>query len=640
MRRAGKNAVPPKANTATVGRVLGIVFGSLGLVVLLVVGAVLAFQWYYSGRVVPGVKLAGIDLSGMLPEQVFDTAHAQSYYYRAQSLNLKIGDSSFVYRPADFGVGLDPAETTLRALRVGHQDDLQARLREQVNAYWNGVSIAPVTVQNEALANAVLAKLAARTQRDPVNARVELENNAAREIQSLPGALLDIKASYALVRGAIDANRTANLVLPVIGITPTIASAAEAAKEASRVVGSDLTVQVPKWDDKGVAIASVEAFKIRASDLPQFVTIEEVAGSGIQIRTRRERLRPLVESLAPAVLRATQDARFKFDVNAGKLIVLTPSVEGRALDVEKSLDAIEAALRGDNRKATIAITTTTPTINDNATAADLGIKQLVAEATTLFSGSSDARRKNVAEAAKRFQGAVIPPGATFSFNDLVGNISVEDGFEEGLIIVGNRTVKGVGGGVCQVSTTIYQAALKAGMPIVERYNHGYRVSYYERGLGPGYDATVFSPYADFKFVNDLGSHLLVETVYDPARVSLTFRLYGTKDGREVTLSPTSITDEIPHGPPIYDADTAGELAQNQVKQSDFAVNGATIFFDRTVSKAGQILIQERIRSTYQPWQARFHYGPGFAAFPADAVDQSGTPLVAATPVLTPTVATP
>lgn len=645
-RRARPAAASPKNKKTSVGRVIGLAFGSLGLLVLAALSAVLIFQLYYSNRVMPGIKLAGIDLSGMRPEQVFDTAHAQSYYYRAQALNLKIGDSIFVYRPADFGVGLDPAETTRKALRIGHQDDLRERFREQFDVYWNGLNLQPVTIQNEALADSVLKKLAERTQRAPVNARIELENNTAREIQSQPGARLDIRASHALVRGAIDANRTAtgtfSLVLPVTNITPTIASAAEAAAEASRVVGSDLTVLVPKWDDKGSPIAPVEAFKIRAADLPQFVTIEEPQNgeSGIQIRTRRERLRPLVESLAPAVVRATQNARFKFDVNAAKLIVLTPSVEGRGLDIEKSLDAIEAAMRSDNRTAVIAITTTAPAINDATTAESLGIKQLVAEAITSFSGSSDARRKNVAEAAKRFQGVVIPPGATFSFNNVIGNISIEDGFEEGLIIVGNRTVKGVGGGVCQVSTTLYQAALKAGLSIVERYNHGYRVSYYERGLGPGYDATVFSPYADFKFVNDLSSNLLIETIYDPARVSLTFRLYGTKDGRDVTFSPTSITDEVKHGLTIYEPDTSGELAASQVKQTDFAANGATISFDRTVSKGGQILIQERIRSTYQPWQARFRYGPGFTSFPPDAVDQDGNPLVPTTPVITPTVSTP
>lgn len=623
----------------------------IGLVVI-AVGAVLSFQLYYASRVMPGVKLGGIDISGMRPEQVFDTAHAQSYYYRAQSLKLKISDSTFVYRPADFGAGLDPAETTKRAMSIGHDGDLQARLREQFNTYWNGKEIAPVTVQNDQLANTVLDKLLQRTQRQPTNARVEIENNAAREVPSQAGAKLDVTASYALLRGAIEANRTAELVLPLIAIKPDIPSAANAVAEASRMVGRDLSVMVPKWDDKGNPLPAVEAFRIRAADLPQFVTIQEnnAAGKGsgngnndIQIQMRRERIRPLVEALAPAVTRTAQNARFKFDFNANKMTVITPSIEGRTLDVDKSLDAIEAAVRGDNRKAMIAISTTAPTIGDQATAESLGIKQLVIEATTQFAGSSQARRKNVAEAAKRFQGVIIPPGATFSFNDIVGDISKEEGFEEGLVIVGNRTVKGVGGGVCQVSTTVYQAALKAGLPIVERYNHGYRVSYYENtalgGLGPGYDATVFSPYADLKFVNDFQSHLLVETIYDAARVSLTFRFYGTKDGRVVTLSPASIIDEVPHGPPIYEPDTDGEVGQNQVKQTDFAVNGATIFFDRTVSRDNQVLIQERVRSSYQPWQSRFRYGPGYATFPADAVDGDGKPIgppAEATPTPAPT----
>jgi vancomycin resistance protein YoaR len=220
---------------------------------------------------------------------------------------------------------------------------------------------------------------------------------------------------------------------------------------------------------------------------------------------------------------------------------------------------------------------------------------------------------NVKAAAARFNGVVIEPQATFSFNAIVGNISKEEGFEEGLVIVGNRTVKGVGGGVCQVSTTAFQAALRYGFPIVERYPHGYRVRYYEDknfGLGPGYDATVFAPWADLKFVNDSDTHVLIETQYDPAKVTLTFNLYGTSDGRKANLTPGIVENEVPAPTDIYEKDTEGDVKPGEIKQTDFAVAGATISFNYTVSRDGEVISTQKFVSKYTPWANRFKFGEG------------------------------
>jgi vancomycin resistance protein YoaR len=162
-----------------------------------------------------------------------------------------------------------------------------------------------------------------------------------------------------------------------------------------------------------------------------------------------------------------------------------------------------------------------------------------------------------------------------------------------------------------VSTTAFQAALRAGFPIVERYPHGYRVSYYERGMGPGFDAAVFSPVVDMKFVNDSPGHLLIETYYDQARATLTFKFYGAPDGRQVSFSEPEVTKVVPHGPDIYEPDTEGKVPEGKAKQVEFAVDGATIIFQRVVTRDGQALIDERVVSKYAPWQARYQFGPGF-----------------------------
>src|SRR4029453_6825863 len=130
-------------------------------------------------------------------------------------------------------------------------------------------------------------------------------------------------------------------------------------------------------------------------------------------------------------------------------------------------------------------------------------------------------------------------------------------------------------------------------------------------MGPGFDSTVFSPYVDLKFVNDSDAHLLIETYFDQARATVTFKFYGTPDGRDVSFTEPVITDVVPHGPDIYEPDSDNQVQPGQAKKVDYAVDGAKITWERTVTRGGQVLIQEKVVSKYVPWQAVYRFGAGF-----------------------------
>ncbi|MCL6510730.1 MAG: VanW family protein [Anaerolineae bacterium] len=594
-------------------RPLYLLFAVLVIGLAYVVGMLAYHQVNYRDRVFPGVRLQGMDLSGMAPEEVFAIAQLQSQYFHLPAITLQAADRRFVFRPADFGVGLNPAETTRAALDVGRQGDLQTQIRQRFEAWWYGVDVAPVVRVDSSEAMHIVRQVAKQTELPAVDARIVFESGTARESPAQIGRKLDEEMALQLIQSALLANRPADIVLPYKVLAPRVASVAAAADEIARMMSDDLVVMTPRWDDAGRPLPPIEAFRIRKEDMLDFMLIEQSPDdpADITVRLRREKLRGLIEPLGKAVAQKAQNARFTFEPTTGQLKNIAPSRDARALDIEATLEALEAAARSSNRTATVAVNITPAPVPATATAQDLGITQLITQATTFFKGSSAARLANVKVAAARFHGVVVPPGATFSFNEHLGDVSEKEGFQEGLIIVGNRTVKGVGGGVCQVSTTAYQAALRAGFPIVERYPHGYRVSYYERGMGPGFDASVFSPYADFKFINNTASHVLIETIYDPARVTLTFKFYGTPDGRQVVISPSTITDVVPHGPDIYERDTDNEVPPGKARQVDYAVDGATVFFTRLVTRNGETLINERVVSKYVPWQAVYRYGPDF-----------------------------
>lgn len=237
---------------------------------------------------------------------------------------------------------------------------------------------------------------------------------------------------------------------------------------------------------------------------------------------------------------------------------------------------------------------------------DFGIEELIAEGSSDFTHSIPQRIHNVLLAASKFNGVLIPPGKIFSFNDAVGDISSLTGYQPAYIIKEGKTVLGDGGGVCQVSTTLFRAALNAGLPIVERNAHAYRVSYYENDRGPGFDATVFAPSVDLKIKNDTTAYILIETNADEENNLLFFKLYGKKDNRKIEVSKSTVWDVVPPPEPKYQEDPT--LKKGTVKQVDFPAWGSKAIFSYKVYKNNNLNIDEKFYSNYRPWQAVYMVG--------------------------------
>jgi vancomycin resistance protein YoaR len=286
--------------------------------------------------------------------------------------------------------------------------------------------------------------------------------------------------------------------------------------------------------------------------------------------------------------------------------------DGKQVDVQKlkkdlnnKIPLLVSSTPPDNITLQIPVRTVKPKLTIDK-ANNMGIKELVGEGTSHYAGSIPNRIFNISLAASRVNGTIIPPGTEFSFNKTIGDVSSLTGYKQAYIISGGRTQLGDGGGVCQVSTTLFRAALNAGMPITERNQHAYRVSYYEQDMGPGIDAAIYTPNIDFKFKNDTKHHLLIQTLVDETNQALTFRLYGTKDGREVTIKKPVILSTSAAPEPLYQDDP--NLPKDQLKQIDFAAAGANVFFEREVKKDGKVLIADKFTSRYRPWQAVFLRG--------------------------------
>ncbi len=304
------------------------------------------------------------------------------------------------------------------------------------------------------------------------------------------------------------------------------------------------------------------------------------------------------------------DALFQFE--NGRVVTFRLASDGKAVDTKKLKEQIIAAflsaLLSDTQQQMhlrIPIVASKPTItNDKAN--NLGITELIAEGTSLFQHSIENRIFNINLAATRLNGVLIPAGQTFSFTKTVGDVSAFTGYKQAYVIENGKTVLGDGGGLCQVSTTLFRAALNAGLPIVERHAHAYRVGYYEEDSPPGVDAAVYSPTVDMKFKNDTGNAILVQSYVDQNEQRLTFDLYGTRDSRETIITQPVILSESPAPESRYQDDPT--LPKGQVKQVDFAAGGANVSFTRTVKQNGKIVLSDKFVSNYRPWQAVYLRG--------------------------------
>lgn len=304
------------------------------------------------------------------------------------------------------------------------------------------------------------------------------------------------------------------------------------------------------------------------------------------------------------------DALFQFE--NGKVITFKASEDGQEVDIKDLKNQLEAktlTIISSNKPRTFTIPLSIKVLKPEITtdkANNLGIQELVGEGSSLFQHSIPNRIFNITLASTRLNGILIPPNQVFSFNKALGDVSSFTGYQQAYVIQNGRTVLGDGGGVCQVSTTLFRAVLNAGLPILERNAHAYRVGYYEQDSPPGLDATVYGPSVDFKFKNDTQNYILIQTSVDPNFLKLTFRLYGKKDGRISVVKPPIITSKSPAPPTVYQDDPT--LPKGVEKQVDFSAPGASVFFTREVTKNGKTIISDKFISNYRPWATVFLRG--------------------------------
>jgi vancomycin resistance protein YoaR len=579
------------------------------LLVLLVgsITVILGARVIYAGQAMPGVHAMGISFAGLRPSEIQGELEAVLTYPESGLLVLHDENRLWTPHPNDIGVSIGIEEMVQTAMGIGRQGSLSQQIQEQLQAWFSGTPVAPIVIFDQQQASSYLSQVAEEIDLPQIEATIGVDGIDVILRPGQVGRRLDIQSSMELLVEPVSLLHDAQINLIIEELPPIVLDASEQAAIAREILSEPLvlTVDDEAWIFEQNTLAALLTFNL----------IETPSGSGYSVGLSTDALESFLGPLADDLNIPAENPRFIFNDDTGELDLNKSAVTGRELDLSETLEHIQDDLISGEHEVSLVFRQLEPEISDDATAEELGISAPVSVVSSYFSGSGSARAHNVSTASAAFHGLLVAPGETLSMAEVLGDISLDTGYAEALIIFGDRTIKGVGGGVCQVSTTLFRAAFFGGYPLVERHPHAYRVRYSELGSGspgPGFDATVFVPIVDFKFTNDRASWLLLETYISGSQ--LIWKFYSSPDARDVQSSSQELNHE--NAPEALYKENP-DLPKGKIKQVDWAADGLDVIVTRTVTLDGEVLYEDIIETHYLPWRAIYEYGPG-TKLPDDA----------------------
>jgi len=560
--------------------------------------AFLFFELWLAGRVLPGVHVWDVDLGGLTRDQATDRLAASFQYPPTRYPLLRYGDQTWVVDPTRLGVKVDVAASVDAALSLGHTGALPARLEEQFQVYSQGQMVMPTFSADAGIGAMFLSQIARGINRPSRNAVLSVgEDLRVTVLPSQTGVETDEEATRQALVEAITRLQGGEVTLVTRTSEPLLTDLSAAQAQAERILSGPISLTAPDLGPWTIETATL-------ADWLVLMPVSDAAeNASLSVDLDPAPMAELAQEIAAEVTRRPIPAQFRLDAASNRAVPVVESVIGRSLDLTATVTLIKDTAASEQRTVPLPVIPITPAIT-TADAPDVASFKLLGEGVSGYSGSTSARAKNIAVGTAQFDGLLIPPGKTVSFNRYLGEVTTEKGYEEGIIIWGNETRTDVGGGLCQVSTTMFRAAFWAGLPITERHAHAFRVSYYEPPKGM--DATIFSPSVDLKWVNDTESFVLIRSSVDTAKKTVTFRLYGRPVGRTVEMDGPHESRLVHPPAPVYREDPS--LPKGQKRLIESPKDGLDVTVYRIIKENGQEIRRDTFFSRYRPWQAVYLIG--------------------------------
>ena len=560
------------------------------LLVIFVLGPYLFYNINFMGKIFPNIYVSGIDIGGLTQNDAISKLSENIAI--PSKINFISNDKMFSLAASEIELNYNYKESIERAYNMVRTGNFFLDSMERVKLLVNPVKLGVLTNFNEDSVNSFVSTIKKDVVKNPVYPSINVNEGQIQIENGTTGTAIDLDKLRILIGSALSFNTTGDITIPITQIDPSLTG----------IEIEALRARAEKYLNKTLTLKfEYNTYSYKNNDLIRFLDPKK----GYE----DDNIKNVGYKIAKEINRDPQNPKFEFSGN--HVHQFQPALDGVSLDTKTFNDLL--ALNLDNLAESkdtevsfdIPVIKVKPDVRTDEINT-FGIKELIGHGDSTYFHSIPGRVFNVNLAASRINGTLVAPGETFSFTKTLGDVSKFTGYQQAYIISGGKTILGDGGGVCQVSTTLFRAVLNAGLPVEERSGHAYRVGYYEQNSPPGMDATVYSPKPDFKFTNDTAHHILIVVKNNPEKFALTFDLYGTSDGREATITKPILSNYKAPLATIYQDDPT--LPAGILKQTDFAAAGARVSFDYSVTKDGQEMYKKTFVTNYQPWAAIYLRG--------------------------------
>jgi vancomycin resistance protein YoaR len=566
------------------------------LVVLATVGTILAYERNYAGKIAAGVSIAGVGVAGLTRDEATARLDESFASVGAGTVTLEGPTGPIALTYAQLGRRPDIDTMLDQAFAIGRTGDPLQRVVEEARTVVGRVDVAPLVAIDQDVLQASLAALAVRVETEPRAAVVTLGETDYLETAAVWGRGVDQAAMVASISKALsspDAPSELSIPLAVVPVAPTVTDvdAMIARSRADRMIAP---VVLTHGKDQWTVAAKTVRTWISFGTWPD-------GSYGPLVDTAK--VEAAIKALSVKVDQKAVSASF-YTSKAGGVVGVKPAKVGRTLDVPGTVSEVQSLLiaragAGKDPSAGIvpALAVVQPQLTtDQATKAAPLMRAISSWTTYYQSGAHNGYGANISIPAMAINGTVLAPGQKFSFWKTVGEVSLAKGYKLGGAIIDGHSVEGksIGGGICSCSTTIFNAALRAGLEMGARKNHYYYISRYPKGL----DATVFisdgGSVQDMTFRNDTPNPILIRAYAKPGIVR--FTLYSVPTGRKVSfVNPVSKNYSPSHTEVRY----VTSLPKGAREQVEYAADGFDYWVTRIVKdKSGKVIHKDLYYSHY------------------------------------------
>lgn len=553
----------------------------------------------YHGRILPNVTIDNIEVGGMTLDQARSLIETTPIKDSDHILTIKTNDASISSSAAELEFSRSYEPNLTEAYGIGRTGSIVSRLMVILRQLKLKTPYTSQLVYSPEKISFVLTELAKEVDSPGTKPTANLKYaNSPKSLTIDPGERgqkLSLAGTKELILESLQKGE--HDIEAVMAITSSELSDAEIESSRDRAL---------KFVGKKIVLNNKDSSVIISDQ--ELVSVLELP-SGISDPALNE----IITVWETKFFREPQEPSFEYDKETLKVFSFTPPLDGTKLEAQATrteivnlIQKIEDGSDETTLEGKLVLERTTPKTSLTETN-DLGIKENIGTGTSFYAHSIPNRIHNVAITTEKLSLHIIRPGEAFSFNKTIGDISAASGYRSAYVIKNGKTELGDGGGVCQVSTTLFRAVLNAGLEVTRRLPHSYRVSYYELDSKPGVDATVYSGEVDLRFINDTDHHLLIYAEANSKDLAMKVELYGTSDGRTSEIVDHVTWNPRPALPTQYIPTT--ELPPGKLQQVDWSASGISAKFTNIVKdKDGNIKSEVTYTSNYRPWAAKFLQG--------------------------------